>query len=1334
MISNDGPLHVYRRTISGTEPTSLSVIAGLIEPGSVVLDLGTGSGALGQHLQSQRACVVDGVTYNDAEAALARPHYRRIEVADLDSAPLAALFAGRPYDAIVCADVLEHLKQPDQVLRACHALLSPNGRLLISVPNVAYCGLVAELLQGEFEYRPEGLLDRTHLRFFTRRSLARFIDTAGWALQSVQSLSRPLTESEFRVPFDTLPPAVGRYLLAVPEALTYQFVAVVAPPDAAVSVHSLPTAALCVVGTSVGTSTASSTASSTGTGATPPAVSQALFSAELFIGHRGDYLQQDKLTATGVIGQPRQTLQFRWGDDVAPWSALRLDVADRPGFLHLHRLTVKDADGATVWQWRCGVDDFSWAATASTQQVLLRAPWPDGAPALALLYGDDPWIELPIGPAALAAWEQRRGGSLEVELGWPMSADYLALKDVVQPLQDRLSRIEPALIQQSEARDRLEHELAASGDCGHALALQRDALSAALEGSECRRQAQQQRLSALATQLADSELKLLDQRVELLAQKNLLLDEKRELQQAHQTLRGEFDGLYGYVQRIEQSKSFRLTRPLSRLKGRIDRLLGRPSLLHPAAGAAMPAAPTPTAITPTAWPVDVIVPVYRGLGDTQRCLQSALAASNATAFRLIVINDASPEPDVTTWLRELAARDSRILLVENDSNLGFVGTVNRGMALSDAHDVVLLNSDTEVANDWLDRLKRAAYSDTRVGTVTPFSNNATICSYPRTCEGNTLPEGHDTASLDALFARTLSGQVVDVPTGVGFCMYIRRDCLTQVGLFDVEQFGKGYGEENDFCQRAQQAGWRNLHALDTFVLHAGGVSFGALKRPREIAAMETLRRLHPDYEPQVHRFIAHDPARQARHTIDLARVAAAVKPVVLLVIHDREGGTLRHVHELADRWRSNAVFFVLKPARGPSVALSLHGANEGFQLSFQLPSEFPALLEALRAIGVGHIHFHHLLGHSADVLALPAHLGVRHDFTAHDYHAFCPQISLTGTDNAYCGEQGVEQCRTCLVRSPAPGGVSIEQWRASHGNLIAGARHVLVPSRDAAQRLLRYAPTADVRYAPHDDLLDRLPHPMPSPRALGAAAPLKVVVIGALSPIKGADVLEDVATLAAQQAAPIDFHLLGFAYRSLRSAPGARLTVHGPYDEADLARLLDQLQPDLAWFPAQWPETYSYTLSACLERGLPVVATDLGAFAERLSGRAWSWIRPWNAAAADGLAFFLELRERNFVTADGPAPTHRLQAVTHDSRIRSWSYERDYLAGVRTPDHAVALSPEFLAAHRLNRSHGVDALRHGIKQTLFMTVLRLRSAPVFSRLARAIPLRWQTRVKSWLNA
>lgn len=174
--------------------------------------------------------------------------------------------------------------------------------------------------------------------------------------------------------------------------------------------------------------------------------------------------------------------------------------------------------------------------------------------------------------------------------------------------------------------------------------------------------------------------------------------------------------------------------------------------------------------------VDVIVPVYGGLQETQECIESAISTLPSWA-ELIVINDASPEPELTDWLRN-RAKDKKFKLLENENNLGFVATVNRGMKLHSKRDVLLLNSDVEVANNWLERIYDAAYSRERVGSVTPFSNNATICSFPNFCEDNEIFAGMDVQALDDEFETYgKENNLVEIPTGVGFCMYIRRDCL-----------------------------------------------------------------------------------------------------------------------------------------------------------------------------------------------------------------------------------------------------------------------------------------------------------------------------------------------------------------------------------------------------------------------------------------------------------------------------------------------------------------------------------------------------------------------------
>ena len=1253
MVDPTPALHVYDRDIQDSERTSLSVLTGHIPAGARVLDLGCGSGAIGRFLAARdgtAAGPIDGLTISADEAALAAPTYRRVEVADLDAAHLPQLFAPAGYDAIVCADVLEHIRQSPRVLAECRALLAPGGRLLLSIPNAGYSGLVAELMAGEFRYRTEGLLDETHVRFFTRRTLLRFLAEHGWAVECTEAITRQLPDSEFKVAFDALPPAVARHLLALPDALTYQFIVVARPaqagemlpaPDHVDQAELLP--------------------------------AQALFTSELYLGTAGRFDEGRKLTARGTVGEEHQSLRFDLPQGT-PLTGLKWDPADRPGYLHLHGLALHDAAGQALWHWSPD-DAASWLG-APQSGVVPQPPWWPGGPFMLLLHGSDPWIELPIAAAALA---QAAGGALVVELGWPMSADYLALASATE---QRVARAEQGLRDEREQSRRTQAALGELQQAHHALG---------------------------------------EQNQHLRGQKQAL--------QAHTLhLSRERDEALKLVHDIENSTVFRATRPIVNAKMRVDKLLGRGSALPAAAPGAVP-------LTPAPHPVDVIVPVYKGLADTRRCIESVLASDCRTPWRLILINDASPEPEITQYLREVAPTDERITLLENEANLGFVGTVNRGMALSADNDVLLLNSDTEVANDWLDRIRAAAYGDQRVASVTPFSNNATICSYPRFCQDNDLPDGWDTARLDALFARTNPGQVVDVPTGVGFCMYIRRAALAEVGLFDVENFGKGYGEENDFCIRAARAGWRNLHLLDTFVRHFGGVSFGDSKSPRERAAMDTLRRLHPRYEAEVLAFVRDDPARLARTMVDLARILDGSRPVILAVLHDRQGGTERHVHELAALLHDRAQFVVLRPLPGQRVSLRLPDPGDAFELVFSLADEYDAVLALLRQLGVCHVHYHHLLGHGKPVMQLPQRLGVGYDFTAHDYFSICPQISLTRRDNRYCGEEGVQQCNDCLVQSPAPGGLDILSWRARHTEFLNGARFVMGPARDVLLRLASHVPGAALRLVPHTDIDPAAPLPAPNPAPLAGDRPLKIVVIGALSTIKGADLLEDVAIAARRQGAPVEFHLIGYGYRALKTQPHAHLTVHGRYDEKDLPDLLHWLQPDVVWFPALWPETYSYTLSACLQGGWPVVAPNIGAFAERLQGRRWSWVQPWDASAADWLAFFTDIRERHFATGQSPAPVFRV--LPSDGHVpppvdpRAW-YAADYLQGLpAAPAGTTAPDRATLSAHL--PAPGTGTLAAGARGRALRGLARLRAMPLLASVARAIPARWQARVKSWLS-
>jgi GT2 family glycosyltransferase len=297
--------------------------------------------------------------------------------------------------------------------------------------------------------------------------------------------------------------------------------------------------------------------------------------------------------------------------------------------------------------------------------------------------------------------------------------------------------------------------------------------------------------------------------------------------------------------------------------------------------------------------IDVVIPVYNAPEDVRRCVDSVLGHAHDDC-RITLIDDASPDAAIAALFVELEARRlPQLRLLRNAWNIGFIGTANRGIEGSRA-DVVLLNSDTVVTGDWLRAFRDCAASDARIGTITPFSNNAEICSFPRFCVNNLMDGEGDPESVGAAMSAAAVPTYPDLPTGVGFCMFIRRALVDEIGGFDLA-FGAGYGEENDLCLRAARAGWRNVLADNAFVLHVGERSFAGKKvdlSPRNTAIL--LER-HPHYTRMVEDYIKADPLRALREAA-AARLAIATgpSPGVLHVIHDHGGGTETHVRALIE--------------------------------------------------------------------------------------------------------------------------------------------------------------------------------------------------------------------------------------------------------------------------------------------------------------------------------------------------------------------------------------------------------------------------------------------------
>ena len=607
--------------------------------------------------------------------------------------------------------------------------------------------------------------------------------------------------------------------------------------------------------------------------------------------------------------------------------------------------------------------------------------------------------------------------------------------------------------------------------------------------------------------------------------------------------------------------------------------------------------------------VDIVVPAYAGREETLRCIESVLATVSSDEAELVVVNDASPDPELRAALKQLA-RNKRITLLSNARNRGFPAAANRGMRLHPGRDVVLLNADCEVYGDWLARLRSAANSGTDIASVTPLGEQASIATYFCPSTGG---EGFESAQrIDAVARKVNAGRFVEAPVGVGFCMYLRRGCLAEVGQFEDRLYGRGYGEENDFCLRARRKGWRHMVATDVFVRHSGGRSFGEERELLKARHGRVLNARHPGYDALVADYVAQDPLLPARRAIDLQCLLDRIGEPVLLVTHALGGGIQRAVDRRAAELQSAGhSVLMLQPVAGPRPGIRLQLLGNIFEnLRFDLPSEAGALSTALRALKLEGLEIHHLLHLPPPTLELLLGLGVPYRMFLHDYSWVCPRLSLLGGDGRYCGEPAVEACETCVrthgsaIRPP----ITVAALRARSAALLDGAAEVAAATNDVRTRYLRYFPQARISVKPWADS-----SPVPRRATPARQGRARIAVIGAINEQKGLLVLLECARAAARRDLPLEFILIGYSSDDAALLDTGRIFISGPYQESELGALLLRERCQAALFPSVTPETWCFALTHALADGMPIVAFDIGAIAERLRGSAGTTLLPLDA-------------------------------------------------------------------------------------------------------------------------
>ena len=595
--------------------------------------------------------------------------------------------------------------------------------------------------------------------------------------------------------------------------------------------------------------------------------------------------------------------------------------------------------------------------------------------------------------------------------------------------------------------------------------------------------------------------------------------------------------------------------------------------------------------------VDVIVPVYNGL-EYFDALFSGIEKTKVP-YRLIIVNDKSPDPEVGKYLEKYAAEHDNVVLLNNETNMGFLPSVNRALKMAENH-VALVNTDVEVPEEWLERLMLPIFAKEKIATTTPFTTCGTICSFPDFCRDNKLFEGMPLWEIDDEF-RMIRPQYPAMPTGVGFCMGMNLKAIQEVGLLDEENFGKGYGEENDWCQRAIAAGYENVHVDNLFVYHKHGGSFPSEEKQRLLKEhSEALLRKHPDYNKDTADYCRRDPLRPVRLYVEMKLLNRKLDvPTIVAFDHDLGGGATAYLVEKRRLALREGYRFVTIRYNIVSNRFYFTYQYKQYEMEFFANDLETALGELMRVdeIWINElVTYQNIYGTLERILRLKREQGAKLLMLLHDFFALCPAVNLIDAEGKYCGVPSCEVCDKCIPDNRSNACTEYGTgtlWRTKFREFLSNCDEIRAFSDDTARLFKRaYPDVYNLHVIPH------APHYLPAVKKnKKTTETFNIGLIGVLCYKKGLEVVKALAGYIEENELNIRLRLIGTSDEEIESPVFSQT---GRYTREEIPRLTLEQDIDMFLIPSVWPETFSYTTSEIISMGFPVAVLPVGAPVERV--------------------------------------------------------------------------------------------------------------------------------------
>lgn len=633
--------------------------------------------------------------------------------------------------------------------------------------------------------------------------------------------------------------------------------------------------------------------------------------------------------------------------------------------------------------------------------------------------------------------------------------------------------------------------------------------------------------------------------------------------------------------------------------------------------------------------VDIIVPVYNALEYTSDCINSVIKNTNLNENNLILINDKSPDDKIILMLKKYKEQNAalNIIVLENDKNIGFVKTVNKGMQYSN-NDVILLNSDTEVTKNWLEKMYKCAYSNSYIATVTPLTNNGTIASVPNFGIDNDLPSNMNLTQYAEMIEKISKNIYPQLTTGNGFCMFIKRDVINEIGLFDDSTFEKGYGEENDFCYRALDYGYINVLCDDTFIYHKGTQSFKKENLTASRASlieehMKLLTKKHPIYVRKTDAFIGKNPLSDIQQNINLNIILYNKKKILYLINEWEEnmemtGGTSLHLKDIiASNLEHNIASFVLAPDKNDlsrfNLYLYVNGYNKKIanyitdindygQIKYTNDSYKQMLINIFKSFNIDILHVQHFLFQTFDAIDVAKDFNVYSIITLHDLYMICPSINMVYRDR-FCKYDNQKNCLKCLNKRFGINSNIIQNWQTTSLNILKKFDKILVPSENTKKMFEEVYKNLNIEVVEHGVKVINVNFENNKYRDKNDKK-FNIAFVGAMAIHKGINILKSMVN--ENKSNNIVIHLFGKSSDKFLSHNRNNFINHGEYKRGELPQLLVDNNIDLVCILTTWPETYSYTLTETYMAQIPVLTFDIGAIGDRVQADDLGWAINFN--------------------------------------------------------------------------------------------------------------------------